>query len=171
MTIKDDDELDLVGRLLAATAGDLASIDTRIEELEVEIRTAVADKEKQIDSLRVLRRAINMRLNGAPQRGPRKKRVMPDQDADEDEPVRELPQRREEAEDRPVDRLIQFIIDEGPSYPSIIVNRTGMSNQQIAALVRHHPTKLTITGGMVHVVKTSRLSVTFPPTQAVPGSP
>ena len=59
---------ELIACLARACADDLGVVDATIAKLEAELATLVADKKKAIDSLRAVRKTIDLAVNGKPAR-------------------------------------------------------------------------------------------------------
>lgn len=111
----------VVEAVLAADAGSLDEIDSAIAEREREI----ADKQKEIDGLRRIRRAIDVRLNGAKPRKPREAKQKKSKDhgnageAESESPVESGGMKLSE-------RIYDLISREGSMPAMVIAQRLGV---------------------------------------------
>ena len=124
----------LLESLLTATVEDIKDADNKIEALLQKRELLVSDIDVQIATLRQMKKLIELHVNG-----------------------KEVPKIKSRAVDidkgHPVNRIIEYINDEGPSYVTIIAKALDIPSAAIGQYLRHHPDKIVLTANKVHVVR------------------
>ena len=122
----------LLESLLTATVEDIKDADNKIEALLQKRELLVSDIDVQIATLRQMKKLIELHVNG-----------------------KEVPKIKSRAVDteHPVNRIIEYINDEGPSYVTIISKALDIPSAAIGQYLRHHSDKIVLTANKVHVVR------------------
>lgn len=130
----------VIETLLAATADDLADLESRIAEKKAARDSAIEDWNKQIDSMESLAKTIRIRIEGNPRRKPKANRKPQKSPPEKQEPPASdvgLSNRK---------RIELFLRKHGPAHISLICERLDLTTGSVSGTLSSNQQTFTRVG-------------------------